>query len=62
MWLPTAFVLDKLDVLAAVGVTYSYEERIGLASDENILFVVDGESILCKNGNGAIITYFFNIH
>ena len=60
--LPIAFVLDEWDSAPTVFVAFSNEEGFTLASDEHILFFVDGDTRLGEDGNGAIITSLANTH
>ena len=62
MRLPVAFKLHKWDVVVVVSVANTYEEPFTLAGNENVLLFVNGDSILGKDGNGAIIIYFSNTH
>ena len=60
--LPIAFVLDEWDLVPTVFVTCSNKEGFTLASDEYILFFVDGHARLGEDGNGAIIASFTNTY
>ncbi len=60
--LPIAFLLDEWDLVPTVFVACSNEEGFTLASDEYVLFFVDGDAGLRENGNGAIIASFADTH
>ncbi len=60
--LPISFVLDEWDSVPARFVACSNEEGFTLASDEYVLFFVDGDAGLGENGNGAIIASFADTH
>jgi hypothetical protein len=54
--------LDEWDLVPPVLVACSNEEGFTLASDEYVLFFVDGDAGLGENGNGAIIASFADTH
>lgn len=61
-WLPLASVLDKRDAVATMVVTDPNEKGFASAGDEDVMFLVDGDAILCKNGNRAIVTSITYAH
>jgi len=50
-----ATVLGERDTIPTVVVADPYEDGLTLASDEYIALLVDGDTILGKDGDGAII-------
>jgi hypothetical protein len=48
-WLPLASVLDQGDAVAAVVVMNPNEKGFAFAGDEDVMFLVYGDAILCKN-------------
>jgi hypothetical protein len=60
--LPIFVVLDEWDAVVAMSVSCSNEEGFTLASDEDVLFFVDGYAGLGEDGNGAVIASFADTH
>jgi hypothetical protein len=60
--LPISVVLDEWDAVLAMCISCSNEEGFTLASDEYVLFFVDGYTGLGEYGNGAIIASFADTH
>ena len=46
----------------AVLITYANENGFALASDEDVVFFVDGDTILCEDGDVAVIAGLANTH
>ena len=59
---PVVTVLGERDTIPTVVVADPYENGLTLAGDEYIVFLMDGDTILCKNGDGAIVGQFANAH
>ena len=55
-------MLDKLDSVPTVFIACSNDKGFTLASDEYILFFVDGDAGLGEGENGAIIASFSDTH
>jgi len=60
--LPIAFVLYEWDLVPTVFAACFNEEGFTLASDEYILFFVDGDAGPGEDGNDAIIASFADTH
>ena len=60
--LPLAALLDKRDAVAATFVTDADEEGFTAACDENIVLLVHGDTVLRKDGDGAVVCRFANAH
>ena len=54
--------LDEWYVVSAMFVTNANEDWFTLVGDEDICLFVDGDAIMSKNGNGAIITDLTDAH
>ena len=43
-------------------ITHTDENGFTLASDEDVVFFVDGDTILCENGDVAVVSGLANTH
>ena len=60
--MPVAFVLGEWDAVTAGLVTHANKNGFALASDEDIMFFVDGDTVLCEDGDVAVIAGLANTH
>ena len=56
------FGLDEWYTVSAVFITNANEDWFTLAGDEDSSLFVEGDAIMSKNGNGAIITDCTDAH
>jgi len=56
--LPLASLLYEWDAIAAQLVLFADEDGVAFPCDEDIIFFVNGDTILGENGNGAIVGCF----
>ena len=57
-----ALLLLERDAVPPMVVTDSNKKLFTAASDEYIVFVVDGHTIFCEDGNGVVVCSFSNAH
>jgi hypothetical protein len=61
-WLPVPLVLHERDLVASMLVSGANEEGLASASENYVLFLVDGDACVREDGDSAVITGFANSH
>jgi hypothetical protein len=59
---PVVTVLGERDTIPTVVVANPYQDGFTLAGDEDIVFLMDGDTVCCKDGDGAIVGQFAYAH